>query len=182
MTGQAAGASGGFRKQDEENVAAQEAAAGESARLSATDVDTGRPQSIGKAQGEGAEPADRNGGLSRCDAYPCRLTRRQAFQRVYDSGRRSSVRWVTVRWLAGPCPKGRVGFSISRKAGKAVVRNRLRRRLREIVRQLARRGEWPGGTDVVLVARPGAAQASFEELRDSVERAMKWVRQACVSE
>ncbi len=53
---------------------------------------------------------------------------------------------------------------VGRRVGKAVVRNRVRRRLREILRQLP----LAPGQDVVVSARPGAASASFWELREEV--------------
>lgn len=55
-----------------------------------------------------------------------------------------------------------IGFVISRRLGRAVVRNRIRRRLREVYR-LQRR--WIGlGFWLVLIARPPSAKASFKEL------------------
>lgn len=64
----------------------------------------------------------------------------------------------------------RVGFIVSKKVGGAVVRNRLRRRLREIVRTEQKRmraGVWS-----VLIARPAAAQTSYRALKD------EWLRLA----
>lgn len=64
----------------------------------------------------------------------------------------------------------RVGFVTSKRVGNAVARNRVRRRLREIVRRgqaQLRPGLW-----LVLVARPAAARASYDELKD------EWLRLA----
>lgn len=55
-----------------------------------------------------------------------------------------------------------MGFSVSRKVGNSVVRNRLKRRLREIVRIGAEK--IPAGYDWVLVLRPPAAKLCYREL------------------
>lgn len=52
---------------------------------------------------------------------------------------------------------GRVGFTISKKVGNAVVRNRLRRRLRDLVR---RRKHWLDARDLVVIVKPEAASAT----------------------
>jgi putative membrane protein insertion efficiency factor/ribonuclease P protein component len=54
----------------------------------------------------------------------------------------------------------RVGFSVSRRVGTAVTRNRVKRRLRELVA----RHDLTAGRDVVIVAQPSAVRASFDDL------------------
>lgn len=63
-------------------------------------------------------------------------------------------------------PHNRYGFVTSKRLGKAVVRNKVRRRLREIVRNLPALPGW----DVVLAARVPAAAADFRPLREAVVR------------
>ena len=58
----------------------------------------------------------------------------------------------------------RVGFSVSKQVGGAVIRNRVKRRLRTIVRSL----EWVPGFDLVIVARSGADSVSYGELQGIV--------------
>jgi ribonuclease P protein component len=67
----------------------------------------------------------------------------------------------------------RVGFVVSRAVGNAVVRNRVRRRLRHLVRD--RLGELPPGAVVVVRALPDAAGASSDELRGDVARCLERV-------
>lgn len=72
---------------------------------------------------------------------------------------------------ASACASTRVGFAVSRRVGKAVARNRVRRRLTEIVR-LARAVLKPG-FDLVLIARASAAAASYWDLHAAVEQLLR---------
>ncbi len=63
-----------------------------------------------------------------------------------------------------------MGLSVSKKVGGAVRRNGVRRRLREIFRSA--RNTLPGGVDIVVSARPAAAEAAFEELDEEFMRSL----------
>jgi len=96
-------------------------------------------------------------GFSRGD----RLRKRREFEECYASGTRVSGRHLLVFLLpeAGP---SRLGISVPRRVGGAVVRNRVRRRLREIFRRNRALLRIP--VRLVIHARPSAAAASFEDL------------------
>jgi ribonuclease P protein component len=66
----------------------------------------------------------------------------------------------------------RVGFTVSRKVGNAVVRNRVRRRLRDVVRRAAADDMRPGH-DYVLVARPAAMSEPFGRLAEDFVAALR---------
>lgn len=68
-----------------------------------------------------------------------------------------------------------MGIVVSSKVGNAVTRNRVRRRLREALRALAREdARWPAsGRDLLVITRPEAADASYARLRDSLVRALE---------
>lgn len=66
----------------------------------------------------------------------------------------------------------RVAIVVSRKVGKAVVRNRVRRRLREALLALLREGGSRPSFDVMIVAKPSAAEASFADLKASLRTAL----------
>lgn len=68
----------------------------------------------------------------------------------------------------------RIGFSVSRRVGNAVTRNRVKRRLREVTRGLL--ASIAAGYDLVLTARPGAAEASVEVLAQEVSTLLKRAR------
>lgn len=93
-----------------------------------------------------------------------RLRRRKDFDVVFQEGRVLGNRLLVFRSVPNQLQHNRYGFITSKRLGKAVVRNRVRRRLREGVRALATRPGW----DVVISARVPAAQASFHELRTAV--------------
>lgn len=71
---------------------------------------------------------------------------------------------LTLRARRNAFGHDRYGFAVSRRVGGAVVRNRVRRRLRSLVRELP-----PGaGYDVVITASHSGARASFHELRGAL--------------
>ncbi len=65
----------------------------------------------------------------------------------------------------------RFGFTISRKVGGAVVRNKIRRRLRALVAALGP-GVAHAGCDYVIIARPAAAERSYAQLKIDLEQAL----------
>ena len=69
----------------------------------------------------------------------------------------------------------RVGFTVSRKVGTAVERNRVRRRLREIVRLSAATG-LSAGYDYVLIGRRAALSLPFEQITEDFKRALRRLR------
>lgn len=99
-----------------------------------------------------------------------RLTDRRDFVRVQTGGRRFRGGHLAVLVLPTPdASEGsppRVGFTVSRKVGNAVVRNRVRRRLRELAR--VHSPCLSPSYDYVVIAYPAAADADFARLRDEL--------------
>lgn len=62
-----------------------------------------------------------------------------------------------------------MGFSVSRRVGKAVIRNSVKRRLKEIIRQR----DIEGSLDIVITARVPAAQASYRDLESAIDQLFK---------
>ena len=97
-----------------------------------------------------------------------RLQKNRAFQYVYRKGRSAACRDLVM--LLAPGRELKVGFSVSKKIGNAVTRNRVKRRLRECFRP------WLGDVKTglyVIVARPSAAEATFDTLREDVRYLLK---------
>jgi ribonuclease P protein component len=100
-----------------------------------------------------------------------RLTEAWQFEQVRKKGRTQRGPLLMLAAFSGTEVDGlRAGFVTSRKIGRAATRNRLRRRLREIVRK--HQHEIVRVTWFVTVARPSAARASYGELKD------EWLRLA----
>jgi ribonuclease P protein component len=86
-----------------------------------------------------------------------RLTRSGDFDRVYrDGSSRANRHLVVYTFPTEPGGEPRLGISVSRKVGKAVTRNKVKRSLREAFWALGER--LPAGHDFVIVARPGAEE------------------------
>lgn len=107
-----------------------------------------------------------------------RLRRREEFTTALRAGRRRTggrpapLLVVHLAPAEGPVRgPARAGFVVSRAVGPAVVRNRVRRRLRHLV--LARLGELPAGSRLVVRALPPAAHASYAELATALDHALR---------
>jgi ribonuclease P protein component len=103
-----------------------------------------------------------------------RLSRSRDFDSVYRHGRSVSTRFLVLYWFAreeGAAAGARLGLAVPRAVGTAVVRNRMKRRLREVFH--TRLPRLPQGQDYVLVVRPGLAEAvearGFDWLGDRVD-------------
>lgn len=81
---------------------------------------------------------------------------------------------MVVRFVANARDHDRFGISTGRRLGGAVRRNRVRRRVREVLRHHPNQSGH--GWDVLIVARPAASDASFDELRTALERLLGLVR------
>jgi ribonuclease P protein component len=100
-----------------------------------------------------------------------RITDRRTFQALRQHGRRTRRGPLTVTWLAptpGDTAPPRAGFAIGRSVGSAVVRNRVRRRLRAALRELRAAGRLPGGA-YLLGGTAELAELPWPALVDLVE-------------
>ncbi len=93
-----------------------------------------------------------------------RLRRRAEFDAVYARRRTWSNNLLVLRNSPNQMEHNRYGFVTSKRLGGAVVRNRVRRRLREAVRSLPVSAGW----DVIISAKVPAARSNFHELKRAV--------------
>jgi ribonuclease P protein component len=98
------------------------------------------------------------------------LRSRSDFSALQAAGRTRGHRLLTVRTRPNGLDHHRFGISTGRGLGSAVVRNRVRRRVREILRAMPIGGP---GRDILVVCRPAAATAGYDELRDAIERLLQ---------
>ena len=102
------------------------------------------------------------------------------FRRIYRKGQSSVQSALVVYCQKNRQGKTRLGVTVSTKLGKAVVRNRVRRRIREIFR--LSQGKMKQGYDCIVVARTRAAHADYWELKRAFEKTCKkldlWETQA----
>ena len=105
-----------------------------------------------------------------------RLTDGASFREAVRTGRRSGTRTVVVHLASGTsaAQPPQVGFVVSKAVGNAVVRNRVKRRLRHLAREHVT--SLPGSAVLVVRALPAAATASYAELGADLERCLGRVR------
>ena len=100
-----------------------------------------------------------------------RLTDSPEFERVYRQGAAYKGRLFSVHAFPNEFGTPRLGLSVSRRVGNAVTRNAVRRRLREVLH--ASLDELPGSWDLVVSARPEAAEAALDELHQEFVRSLR---------
>lgn len=94
-----------------------------------------------------------------------RLTRGGDFARVYDHGKSWVNNLLVMRAIPSELDRTRIGFSVSKRVGNAVTRNRVKRMLRQAVQSAT----WEAGWDVVIIARSAAATSDFHQLGSAIE-------------
>ena len=106
-------------------------------------------------------------------SYPkaVRLRRRADFLAVQREGRRRHSEHLVIIRRAAPGPCSRLGVTVSKRVGNAVVRSRVKRLLREVFR--ARRGDIEPPADVVVIAKPGADTLTYAQAATEFVRALE---------
>ena len=90
------------------------------------------------------------------------------FRRMYAKGKSGVSSCLVVYYRKNRLGHNRLGVTVSTKLGHAVVRNRVRRRIREIFR--LSQGKMKQGYDVIVVARTRAVSADYWEIRRAFEK------------
>ncbi|HUZ78574.1 MAG TPA: ribonuclease P protein component [Chloroflexota bacterium] len=102
---------------------------------------------------------------------PNRLTNKRDFDRVFAAERATYHPLCTLRAARNELSVSRFGIVCGKRVGGAVVRNRVRRRLRHQVRRLL--VDTAPGWDILLVGQPKAAQAASAELYDALKEVLR---------
>ncbi len=99
------------------------------------------------------------------------LKNSKEFGRVYQQGKSKATRDLVLYVLKNSLDNNRYGFSISKKIGNAVVRNKLKRRLKEIIRE--KDEKLKKGYDLIIIARKPVTKLDYLALKKDVERLFK---------
>ena len=93
------------------------------------------------------------------------LSKPQQYASVYSKGSSWTSSLVVMKVLPNGLTLSRYGFSVSKRVGKAVKRNRVKRLLRELLRIMPLKSGW----DIIFIARPAAATTDYASLKRTIE-------------
>jgi ribonuclease P protein component len=102
------------------------------------------------------------------------LKKSSQFSEVYKHSKSTATRFVVMYYKPNQLGVNRVGFSVSKKVGKSVVRNRAKRLIKEAYRLNASKAGT--GYDLVFIARVRIVEAAFSDVEKSVRRLLKELR------
>ncbi len=100
-----------------------------------------------------------------------RLTRKREYAVVFAKGEKGVGRYFVCYWVRRESPGCKLGMAVSRKVGGAVVRNRIKRYIREFYR--THRPAFRMSVDLVVVARPDSAGLRFAECAEALRRTLE---------
>lgn len=100
-----------------------------------------------------------------------RLTKNKEFKNVYKAGRRWSGPFFTMYIKKNGSNCTRLGVSVSKRVGNSVVRNRVKRRIKEIFR--INMGKIKKGFDIVVSTKPAISTAEFKDIEKELKRLLK---------
>ncbi len=145
-------------------------APGEDAWISSAHENSGGPQRSEAPASKGPKSPESLRVRLTSQAFPksFRLLRRCEFRQVYDQGQRRSTSLCTVFFQPNGLLQSRLGITAPVRLGKAVLRNRVKRRLREVFR--LNRSTLPGGWDILVNPREAVAKVPFRTLERELLR------------
>ncbi len=101
-----------------------------------------------------------------------RLKDKRDFDEVYKKGRKAASRFFLIKIKPNQKNINRIGFVVSKKsASKIVFRNKLKRRMREVIKLFEEETE--KGYDVILIAKPKAYLRKYPEIREEIAELLK---------
>ena len=98
-----------------------------------------------------------------------RLTGTKRFSQIHREAKSTANRLLVVRCLPNGLDHPRFAFMVSKRVGNAVVRNKIKRRLREVLRVSRARPGW----DLVFIARRGIERADYHQLKRSTQNLLR---------
>jgi ribonuclease P protein component len=157
------------RSHDKEDLSAQEAVAQARAWLHGPDGDEGWTPRARSPSSQGPQASHRlttDPSDETVHVLPM-LRRRADFEAIGRHGTARTTPTLVLRWMRTDRADTRIGLSTPRSIGGAVQRNRVRRRLRSLLRE--RIGQIGPGWDLLLIARPAAGKAEQIELGKAID-------------
>lgn len=97
-----------------------------------------------------------------------RLKKRKQFNYLFKHGKSEHVAFLTLVYLPCKCKNFKIGYSVSKKVGKAVVRNKVKRRLKEAFNKIS--DNVLNNHYYILVPKPEIVNLSFNEICDLVSK------------
>lgn len=99
-----------------------------------------------------------------------RMKKNYEFKKVYSEGRYYVEKYTVMYAMKNDADYNKVGYSVSKKVGKAVTRNRVKRLMKENYRVLE--SDLKKGFDIIFTARPASSAAEFADIKKCMESAL----------
>ena len=98
-----------------------------------------------------------------------RLTGSKRFSQIHIEGRSAANKLLVIRYLANCEGTSRFAFLVNKRIGNAAERNRVKRRLREVVRLIPVKAGW----DALFIVRRGAGSAKYQALKEATDNLLQ---------